>query len=423
MACASTVTVNVKAEQLIYTTANVRGKKGYQVVAKSRGIDDGIEASLRPHFIPPGIRPESLAESHSLVDLDGGNVAYCHARNIGAGYDGRRDTLCSHVLVVSRSAFGEIGYDTRSLAPLHPGNRRLRGILPPVELDPSSMPPLPSASDMRALWPIFAAVLRSLLDGERVAVPSSDPEMAQKFLSLLPPSARLVQFSSVAADAGRQTHCDLLFCPPGKKPRQSAGFRVVAGEEASDPANAGGGALGRAVRHYAEVALGGDRGRLNRIQDRFEGAPSLSGRDRMVLACAYERFLECDDELSKKECAEDAFSAIKKLDPPAFSRHFETIKDHVGPYRKAADEFYLNPKRPSDLFGAWLGSFPLAIGARMFGAFLDSYGHGGAPAGAGAGTGEAPAGLSGGSSDRGAAGPADARAEGAAASGGTAPRS
>lgn len=83
----------------------------------------------------------------------------------------------------------------------------------------------------------------------------------------------------------------------------------------------------------------------------------------------------------------------------------------------------LNPERSPDLFGAWLGSFPLAIGARMFGSFLDSYSHGGAPAGAGAGTGEAPAGLSGGSSDRGAASHADARAEGAAASGGTAPRS
>ena len=330
MACASTVTVNVKAEQLIYTTANVRGKKGYQVVAKSRGIDDGIEASLRPHFIPPGIQPESLAESHSLVNLEGGNVAYCHAKNIGAGYDGRRDTLCSHVLVVSRSAFAEIGYDTRSLAPLHPGNRRLRGILPTVELDPPSMPPPPSASDVRALGPVFEAALLSLLGGERVAVPSSDPEMAQKFLSLLPPSARLVQFSSVAADASRQAHCDLLFYPPGKKPRQSTGFRVVTGERGSDPADAGGGALRRAVRHYAEVALGGDRGRLGRIQDRFEGVPSLSGRDRMVLACAYERFLECDDELSKRECAEDAFSAIKKLDPPAFSSYFEAIKDPCG---------------------------------------------------------------------------------------------
>ena len=415
--------MSMKAEQLIYTTANVRGKKGYQVVAKSRGIDDGIESFLRPHFIPPGIRPEDLAESHSLVELKGGSVAYCHARNIGAGYDGRRDTLCSHVLVVSKPAFAEIGYDTRALAPLHPGSRRLRGALPPVELDPSSAPPPPSHADVRALKPVFAGALRLLLDGERVAVPSGDPAMAQKFLSLLPPSARLVQFSSVAADAGRQAHCSLLVYPPGKKPRPSAGFRAVAEGDGSDRGGAGDEALGRAVRHYAEVALGGDRGRLGRIHDRFEDAPSLSGRDRMVLASAYERFLECGDGSSKRECAEDAFSAVKKLDPPAFSRHFDAIKDHVGPYRDATDALRRDPGRSSDLFGAWVNSFPLAIGARMFCAFLDSYSRGGAG-------GAAPADPAGGGSDRGPSWPEDARAGGAgagaggsSAAGGAAPRS
>ena len=413
----------MKAEQLIYTTANVRGKKGYQVVAKSCGIDDRIESSLRPHFIPPGIRPESLAESHSLVDLAGGNVAYCHAKNIGAGYDGRRDTLCSHVLVVSKSTFARIGYDTRSLAPLHPGSRKLCGVLPPVELDPSSTPPPPSPSDVHALRLVFAGALRSLLDGERVAVPSgNDPELAQKFLSLLPPSARLVQFSSVSADAGRQAHCSLLFYPPGKKPGPSAGFRVIAGGNGPDPSDAGDGGLGRAVRHYAEVALGGDRGRLGRIQDRFEGSPSLSGRDRMVLACAYERFLECGEGSSKRECAEDAFSAVKKLDPQAFSRHFDVIKDHMGPYMAAANKLRLDAGRPPNLFGAWLNSFPLAIGARMFSAFLDSYNRGAASAGAGAGAGAAPEEPTDRRSDRGAGWPADARAEGAA-SGGAAPRS
>ena len=409
----------MKAEQLIYTTGNIRGKKGYQVVAKSRGIDDGIESSLAPHFHPPGIRPEAFAESHSLVELAGGSVAYCHARNIGAGYDGRRDTLCSHVLVVSRPDFAKIGCDTRVLAPLHPGNRRLRGVLPPVELDPSGMPPPLSPSDVHALKPVFAGALRLLLDGERVAVPSGDPTMAQKFLSLLPPSSRLVQFSSVATDAGRQAHCGLLFYTPGKKPRPSAGFRVVAG--GFDSADDGEVGLGRAVLHYAEVALGGDRGRLGRIQDRFEGAPSLSSRDRMVLACAYERFLECGDGDSKRECAEDAFSVIKKLDTPAFSKHFDMIKDYVGPYREAVDTFGRDPGRSPDLFGAWLHSFPLAIGARMFGAFLDSYNRGGAFAGAGAGTGAAPAGPAGARPDRGASGPAPVRAaEGEAVREGTA---
>ncbi len=95
----------------------------------------------------------------------------------------------------------------------------------------------------------------------------------------------------------------------------------------------------------------------------------------------------------------------------------------MGPYRAAADKFRLDAGRPPNLFGAWLNSFPLAIGARMFSAFLDTYSRGAASAGAGAGAGAAPAGPVDGRSDRGAGWPADARTKGGAGGRGAAPRS
>lgn len=271
-----------------------------------------------------------------MVELAGGRVAYCHARNVGAGHDGRRDTLCSHVLVLSRGDFAVIGCDTRALAPIHPGRRRVRGVLPPVDLRSLRAPPAPAAGEACELGPMFASalgLLLLLLGGERVAVPSADPTMAQKFLALLPPSARNVQFTSVAAAAGagaaaRLAHCRLAFCPPSKRFGLPSGFRIV--DARSSPLGASDGALGRAVRHYARAALDGDMQRLGRMQSRFEAVPTLSGRDRMVLACAYERFLECGDDTARAEHAEDAFSAVKKLDPPAFSTYFDAIKDYVG---------------------------------------------------------------------------------------------
>ena len=85
----------------------------------------------------------------------------------------------------------------------------------------------------------------------------------------------------------------------------------------------------------------------------------------------------------------------------------------MGPYRDAADALRRDPGRPSDLFGARVNSFPLAIGARMFCAFLDSYSRGSAG-------GAAPADPAGGGSDRGPSWPEDARAGGAGGGGGSA---
>ena len=53
-------------------------------------------------------------------------------------------------------------------------------------------------------------VLWLLLSGERAAVESDDPVLAQKIPSPFPPSDHLVQFSLVSVDAGRRRHCRLV---------------------------------------------------------------------------------------------------------------------------------------------------------------------------------------------------------------------
>lgn len=340
-------------------------------MAKSRGITEEIASALRCHFRPPGIKPGDFKESHSLVELAGGKVAYRHARNIGAGYDGRMDTVCSHAVVLDKENFAKCGCDTRGFAALHPGNRQMRGILPSVRLDPMRRPP---AADARGVGTELRGVLWLLLSGERAAVESDDPTLAQRILSLLPPSARLVQFSSVSVDAGRQCHCRLVCYPRGKKPRPSSGFRIAS--PAFEPADDCDRALWRATVHYAKTALDGDASHLRRIQDRFEALPSLSGRDRMVLACAYERFLNGADDALKAVCAEDAYPVISKLESPAFLPYFETIKDYVEQYKRATDTFALYPLRSPDLFSAWLSSFTLEASARTLLDFLKSFNRG-----------------------------------------------
>ena len=360
----------IRAEQMVYTTANIDGKKGYQVVAKSRGISSAIESSLRHHFHPRGVWPEDFRESHTLTVLGDGLIAYCHARNIGVGYDGRRDTLCSHALVLASDAFKEYGYDTRILDPLHPGSRRVRGELPAVEIDPPQLPPA-GAGGLRQ---VLRGALGPVLSGKRTAVQSSDPTAAQDLLSLIPPSARLVPFSSMATDAEDVSRYNLVFFPPGKAPRRESGLEVI--KPGSGYGLADGGAFGRSIQQYAQTVLEGGPQRVRNIQDRFEESPCMLREDRMVLACAHERFLEAPSEDAKKACAEDILSVIKGTDARSFSKYFDLIKNHIGPYRAATDSFHSRPTSSPDQLSLWWASFPVQIAAQMFLKFVDSYSRG-----------------------------------------------
>ena len=152
------------------------------MVAESCGIPSATESSLRHHFHPREVWPEDFRESHTLTVLGDGLVAYCHALSIGVGYDGRRDTLCSHALVLASDAFKEHGYDTRILDSLHPGSRRVRGELPAAEIDPPQLPP----AGVGGLEQVLRGALGPVLSGKRTAAQSDDPTAAQDLLSLIP---------------------------------------------------------------------------------------------------------------------------------------------------------------------------------------------------------------------------------------------
>ena len=182
----------MRAEQLIYTTANVRGKKGYQVVAKSRGIDDGIESFLRP---PPPSSPGNPAGGPCGVALPRG----AQGRQRGVlpreehrggvrRQEGHAVQPCPGRLQ-ARLCRDRVRHEGPGAAAS--GEQEAARRPPPGRARPVKRAAPPSPADVRALRPVFAGALRLLLDGERVAVPSGDPATAQKFLSLLPPCARL----------------------------------------------------------------------------------------------------------------------------------------------------------------------------------------------------------------------------------------
>ena len=72
-------------EHFVYTTAKTDVKTGYQIVAKSSGINDRILNSMISYFFPLGVDPMEFTKSKSLLPIGGEHIAYSIVKNIGIG--------------------------------------------------------------------------------------------------------------------------------------------------------------------------------------------------------------------------------------------------------------------------------------------------------------------------------------------------
>lgn len=262
----------MRIDQFVYTTADIDGRLGYQVVARSAGVTDEMVSVMYGYMHPAGIEPNRFKESRSLRLLEGGLAIYCIARNAGDGHDGRPHTLYCHAFVVNRDEFAASGFDTRVFDVLYVEDKGARGTLPhlDLELDPK---PAGSGHDARCL----AAALAPLFRGQRTAI-VSDGRLLQDLLRMLPPSIRLVPFSTLVIQPDRQPEYMLVACPDIVRYRLPKDFAIV--PSADDPPVD--------VSYYAGIAAGGQQDRMDDIQRMFDsqGLPGLEG---LGLACDRDR--------------------------------------------------------------------------------------------------------------------------------------
>lgn len=191
-------------EQFVYTAAETTTRTGYQVIARSGGVSDEIVSQLNQYVFPLVIDPSEFKESRSLLILKKGKIAFSRIRNIGIGYDGRRDTFYNHTIVMNESDFKKIDYDTRILENFYFENSKIKGSLPQLKIEPQKIPlNLEIETDIQNVLYDF---LLALFNKEKIAIiDNQNPQLIQKILSLVPPSVRLISFSSLVNDVDRQS--------------------------------------------------------------------------------------------------------------------------------------------------------------------------------------------------------------------------
>ena len=268
----------IKIDQFIYTAAATSYKKGYQVISKSDGITDKLLSEMSPYFLPPDIDSSEFSSSKSLLVLSDDKIAYSNIHNIGIGYDGRPDTLYNHTLVLDIRAFQEIHYDTRYLDSLYIENPNLIERLPVIEFSSDLLVPKHFEKKESILKP----TLKALFKKSKIAIVGiSDNFLIQNILGLVPPSMRIIPFSTLVVDVNKQPHYDFVIVKKSTKYSIGEKFVIINPNEftRSDIKTE----LDESIDYLYRLISHHDQEKLQSIYEKFENIPNDNYEIKLIL--------------------------------------------------------------------------------------------------------------------------------------------
>ena len=198
----------VLCDHFIFTSAKIKNKSGYQIVSKSKNITSKILFQLKNYLYPTGIDPNIFSESKSLLILED-KVAFIMTKNTGISYDGRFGNIYSHIIIIDNNDFKKFNNDTRPFEKLYNENYS-ENHSPQLVINPIIVKPNFSCIDIIGITK-FEYFFRSILNKKKIAVTDTkNKNLLQNLISLLPPSYRLISFTTLVIMKEKQPKFDLI---------------------------------------------------------------------------------------------------------------------------------------------------------------------------------------------------------------------
>ena len=214
-----------ECQHFVYTAAERDGTAGYQVTAKSPGIDGAVLAFMDGYLYPANMNPATFTESRSLL-VAKDKIAYSMMRNAGVGYDGRDGTLYNHTLVMDMRDFSRIDHDTRVLEKYFVRDCSVQGGLEPIDVPEQTLKP--DFDYLKNLDPDFLGItLHGIVRNANMAIGASDLEIIPNVLSMVPKHARLRSFSTYVVQPERQPKYRIIQMPRVEESRIPPKYRII----------------------------------------------------------------------------------------------------------------------------------------------------------------------------------------------------
>ncbi len=331
-------------EQFIYTAAKTKRVIGYQVISKSKGISEKIISECSNYLYPLGIKHKEFTEARSLVIINKNKIAFSIVKNIGVGFDGRPGTIYSHTFVMDKTDFQKIDNDTRIFEMHYLEDPNRQRILPSFTLESKKLP-----LDFKLLdkiMPVLPNILLNLIRGKKTAiVKTSKHDLIQNILTILPPSLRLISFSSLVNQPHSQPKYDFILTP---KPRIiSEEFQKIDPFRVK-PIKKSNNLLESSIRYLLYLIHLREIEQLSKIYKEFEKIPGKGFENKLILVTNYAQFVTTNNEKIKQKFADNIVTVIKKMDEKTAHYYLGKVKKYSKQYAILENQIqsFIDPSVP-----------------------------------------------------------------------------
>ena len=295
---------------------------------------------MSPYFLPPDIDSSEFSSSKSLLVLSDDKIAYSNIHNIGIGYDGRPDTLYNHTLVLDINAFQEIHYDTRYLDSLYVENPNLIERLPVIEFSSDLLVPKHFEKKESILKP----ALKALFKKSKIAIVGvSDNFLIQNILGLVPPSMRIIPFSTLVVDVNKQPRYDFVIVKKSAKYSIGEKFVIINPNEftRSDIKTE----LDESIDYLYRLISHHDQEKLQSIYEKFENIPNDNYEIKLILLTFTLMLSENIVDSEKQRLVKVISKIIDSFDLETGLDYLNVIRDSI------PQEIYVKSKTKIEISG------------------------------------------------------------------------
>lgn len=357
-------------EQFIYTAGKTRLEKGYQVTAKSSGISNDLILECSNYLYPLGMNLNQFKQSRSLILLTKNKVAFSIIKNIGVGFDGRPATIYSHTFIINKEEFQKLANDSRVFEEHYLEDPSVQGILPRITLGSKENPP--AFNTINEIMPILPDVLTGLFKGDKIAIFKTERvDLIQNILSLVPPSLRLISFSTFVNHPNRQPKYDFILTQKHRLPNLDKGFLKIDPQETKIlRKRKAKNSFEKSIQYLLNLIQSKKDKQLVKIYENFEKIRGGNFKSKIILVTTYTQFKSTTDEKLKQQFADNIFEIIKKLDKKTAAEYLEKIKNYSKYY--AVLENKIQPViNPNTSFIDALVLLPLKVTADLINSFVE----------------------------------------------------